>query len=172
MILGQSQSPAHRSFAEAVLILVHRGNKIDPHQEIAHIRQSLATLEAFVIRSGVAPPSSASPVVTFKKPPTPLPLPPDAEGPSGKSVPGMLAQEGQGGLYAGPTSMVTHFLGFKSADQRESKDDSSGDEVLRSNNDTPPLSSSQSCAYDDDLLTLLPQLEIIDGKYFYLPGRL
>ena len=143
-------------------MLVRSGSKIDPHQEIAHIRQSLATLEAFVVRSGVAPPPSSSPTVAFKKPPTPLPVPPDSEGSTGKSVPGMLAQEGQGGLFAGPTSMVTHLLGLKSADQRENRDDSSGDEVVRPD-DPPATSGNQSCAYDDDLLALLPQLEIIDG---------
>lgn len=161
MILGQSLI-SEIMFGSSANAGTRSGSKIDPHQEIAHIRQSLATLEAFVIRSGVAPPTSSSPTVSFKKPPTPLYAPPDSDGSSSKSVPGMLAQEGQGGFYAGPTSMVTHLLNFKSADQREGRDDGSGDEVVRSNDD-PPISGEQSCAYDDDLLALLPQLEIIDG---------
>ncbi|KAI5124760.1 hypothetical protein M0805_005394 [Coniferiporia weirii] len=147
----------------------HRGNKIDPHHEIAHIRQSLATLEAFIIRSGTAPPSSSGSSSTSKAAGSHVQVPHTnvASGvgePPGKSVPGMLAQKGHGGLYAGPTSMVTHLLGFKSSEHRESKDaDNSGDDSARSGDEATASAHDQSRTYDDDLLALLPQLHIIDG---------
>ena len=88
-----------------------------------------------------------------------------------KSAPGMLAQKGQGGLYAGPTSMVTHFLSVKSAsgEGREGEGGSNrppfafdaADDTVNPDLEQPRLQ------YDDDLLTLLPQLHIIDGLVDY-----
>ncbi|THH12360.1 hypothetical protein EW145_g79 [Phellinidium pouzarii] len=126
----------------------HRGNKIDPHQEIAHIRQSLSTLETFITRSGTAPPTSAVSSNAIKSsihvqtPPTNLGTDVD-EAPS-------------------PTSMVTHLLNFKS-EQREGKDADNSDDSARSSDEATTLNLDQSRAYDDDLLQLLPQLHIIDG---------
>lgn len=81
----------------------------------------------------------------------------------------MLAQKGQGGLYAGPTSMVTHFLSVKSA-SNEGRDGEGG-------SNRPPFDSADESVdaiqeqprlqYDDDLLTLLPPLHIIDGLVDY-----
>ena len=77
----------------------------------------------------------------------------------------MLNQKGQGGLYACPTSMVTHLLSFKSPEQREGKEDDGGDSARSGDESTLHL-QEQNRSYDDDLLALLPQLHIIDGSFF------
>lgn len=151
------------------------GTKIDPHHEIARIRHSLATLEAYVIRGGASTSSTqqAPPLATRRE----LSIAPtmkseaEADDVLEKSAPGMLAQKGQGGLYAGPTSMVTHFLSVKSV-SGEARDGEGG-------SNRPPFDSADDAAnpdqqqqqprlqYDDDLLTLLPPLHIIDGLVDY-----
>lgn len=88
----------------------------------------------------------------------------DSDDMSSKSAPGMLAQEGQGGLYAGPTSMVTHLLSFKS--DRESRDA----EKKNGNATEPQSASEQIRPYDNDLLEMLPQLHIIDGEHVSCRG--
>ncbi|KAL5530271.1 hypothetical protein ACEPAF_6528 [Sanghuangporus sanghuang] len=147
----------------------NRSSKIDPHHEIAHIRQSLASLEAYIVRSGTGPAYSSAPSSSVPQGPSPSDsvekLTSDAHETSNKSVPGMLNHKGQGGLYAGPTSMVTHLLSFKSPEQREGRDvDNSGDDSTRSSDEgSAPNLNDQTRSYDNDLLELLPQLHIIDG---------
>ena len=142
----------------------HRGSKTDPHSEIAHIRQSLASLESYLVRTGLSrgnPPSVPVPSVNHHRDPPAIQIPPplstDSDDLSNKSAPGMLAQEGQGGLYAGPTSMVTHLLSFKA--DRESRDG----EKKSATTSEPQSASEQIRPYDNDLLEMLPQLHIIDG---------
>lgn len=140
------------------------------------MRHSLATLESYIIRGGAngapvpAPPSATSRGTSIPPPATDRPKPEldSINGTSHKSVPGMLAQKGLGGLYAGPTSMVTHLLSFKSTDgQRNAEDaDHRGDDSGRSG-DEGPSGEPQSRNYDDDLLALLPQLHIIEGLVDY-----
>lgn len=132
------------------------------------MRQSLATLESFIVRTGTALPQSSASSNPHRhgssSEPPEKPLT-DGDEPPSKSVPGMLGQEGHGGLYAGPTSMVTHLLSFKSSDQREDKDIDNGDGSTRSSDEgPPPLLHDQSRTYDNDLLDMLPQLHIIDGE--------
>ena len=79
-----------------------------------------------------------------------------------KSAPGMLAQRGQGGLYAGPTAMVAHFLSVKSA-SNETRDGDGG--ASRSGDET--ADAPDRLQYDDDILNLLPPLHIIDGLIDY-----
>lgn len=154
-----------------------RGQKTDPHTEIAHIRQSLATLESFLVRTGTGrttttPASTTAPTAAVSSPSVndsqkphrdrqntnaaqnPPPST-ESEESNTKWAPGMLGHEG--GLYAGPTSMVTHLLSFKS--DRDSRDA----ERKSSNGSEIHPSSEQIRPYDDDLLQLLPQLHIIDG---------
>lgn len=178
MITGQLLSLLSPFLHQPRADFLQSGNRIDPHHEIARIRHSLATLEAYVIRGGgqtstqPAPSSSTYRSESVPAPPVP-PLPdpqaqatkvdPDAENMSDKSVPGMLAHKGQGGLYAGPTSMVTHLLSFKSADSSKEGDDDQRMDDGRAASDSAPRPSS----YDDDLLALLPPLHIIDGLVDY-----
>jgi hypothetical protein len=89
----------------------------------------------------------------------------DGDDSSNKSAPGALGQEG-GGLYTGPTSSLTALLSFKSERQDSRESENRSPEVQE------PLSGSELRPYDDDLLQLLPQLHIIDGKSFLPPGVL
>ena len=171
MTTGSFLYTLFRPRLHALIARSPRSSKIDPHHEIAHIRQSLASLEAYIVRSGTGPAYSSGPSnsVPPQGPPTSdaaEKLTSDAHETSNKSVPGMLNSKAQGGLYAGPTSNVTHLLSFKSPEQRESRDaDNSGDDSTRSSDEgTAPHLNDQTRSYDNDLLELLPQLHIIDGE--------
>lgn len=129
---------------------------MDPRQEIARIRHSLALLEShFNHTSG---PSTA---------PWPSPLDPSPrafkqESPdhphSSDFAPAMLAQPrtGNGGMYAGPTSAATHFAAVKSE-----SDESGTDDDGHSLASEPPPSPIQD-GQDFDLLSSLPDFALVD----------
>ena len=157
------------------LIIKNRGLKTDPHTEIAHIRQSLATLESFLVRTGTGRTTTTTAAAAHgandhhqnhreRQDLAAIHIPPphstESDDISNKSAPGMLGQEQMGGLYAGPTSMVTHLLSFKS--DRDSRDA----ERKSTSGSQPQSASEQIRPYDDDLLQLLPQLHIIDGTCY------
>lgn len=177
MISGELHSSSNPPHFSRLLTDKSSGNRIDPHHEIARIRHSLATLEAYVIRGGGHAPPQPQPAPAHRSESVtapPIPSLPDHQGPSttsepelddmpDKSVPGMLAQKTKGGLYAGPTSMVTHLLSFKSENSREGEDMDQRLDDSRENDD----STSRPSTYDDDLLAMLPPLHIIDGLVDY-----
>ncbi|KAJ7638442.1 fungal-specific transcription factor domain-containing protein [Roridomyces roridus] len=136
--------------------------RIDPAQEIARLRHSISLLEAYVFptqpRSHAARRSDTSPVVPKKES-----VDPDMTDKNPPTAPGMLGQ-GQGGLYAGPTSAATHLL-LSHPDARNSEDtDSRQASQDRSSDD---LASTVNHEYDRDLLALLPSVDIIDSLINY-----
>ncbi|TDL29801.1 hypothetical protein BD410DRAFT_780293 [Rickenella mellea] len=146
-----------------------RTNRIDPHHEIARMRQSLATLEAHLLRAG--PPQAvtthAVPTSRAGSPPPPIAKqePESDTIPDTSNPPGML-QRPAGGFYIGPTSAKSHFLNF--SDKSDSRD--SDDAQDRNSSDDQRSDFSQSDmqrGYDDDLLAHLPALHIIDGLVDY-----
>ena len=85
-----------------------QSSKIDPTQELARIKQSIAALESHILHSTPKPIHVAPPLYISE---------PLAKGQhtkegvgDGRSVPGMLAPTAQGGLYTGPTSAATHLM--------------------------------------------------------------
>ena len=83
------------------------------------------------------------------------------------AVPGVLAEKGKGGFYAGPTSTATLLFSLKAAtDAREVTDEL---ERTSLDTDTEDSQTDISRGYDDDLLAQLPAIHIIDGLVdFYL----
>ena len=103
---------------------------VDPSVEFARVRNALTALEAYIY--GQSPTSSRPPISNYPSEVTPrqsiVPQPsaydfpssqsPDAEGTLHEkdksedvdmaSAPGMLGQQASGGLYAGPTSAMSH----------------------------------------------------------------
>ncbi|KAL5512772.1 hypothetical protein ACEPAG_3038 [Sanghuangporus baumii] len=147
----------------------HRRNGIDPHNEIARIRQSVATLEAYVIRgvTARAADASASSAKSSRREPTSSQLhnsvkqEPD---PDALAVPGMLAERGKGGFYAGPTSTATLLYSLKN-DARDGNDETERGSTGDSEADDAPTDISRG--FDDDLLAQLPAIHVIDGLVDY-----
>ena len=84
--------------------------RIDPAQEIARLRHSISLLEAYVFpnqknNSLLRRSSDAAAFLVPKK----EAVDPDMND-KGSAAPGMLAGQGQGALYAGPTSAATHLM--------------------------------------------------------------
>ncbi|KAJ7499349.1 fungal-specific transcription factor domain-containing protein [Mycena latifolia] len=139
--------------------------RIDPAQEIARLRHSISLLEAYVFPSQRSYPaaarrgSEATPVVPKKET-----IDPDiSEKLHPPTAPGMLGSQGQGGLYAGPTSAATHLL-LSHPDARGSEDSDSRQESQDRNSDDLNTMSQE---YDRDLLAVLPSIDIIDGLIAY-----
>lgn len=85
--------------------------RIDPAQEIARLRHSISLLEAYVFpahrnQSGQAHRRTADSASLI----TPKKENPESSVEGKGAAPGMLGSQGQGGLYAGPTSAATHLL--------------------------------------------------------------
>jgi len=85
--------------------------RIDPAQEIARMRHSLSLLETYVFpnqRASISTrrPSEVPAFIVPKKESVDYDVSPDKD----SAAPGMLAGQGQGGLYAGQTSVATHLL--------------------------------------------------------------
>lgn len=145
-----------------------RVNGIDPHNEIARMRQALAALESYVIRGpgARAVSSAASKGLCAPDGGTnhALKHEPDSEA---LTVPGVLAEKGKGGFYAGPTSTATLLFSLKAAtDVREVTDDY---ERISLETDSEDTQTDISRGFDDDLLAQLPAIHIIDGLVdFYL----
>ncbi|KAH8104985.1 hypothetical protein DFH11DRAFT_1836297, partial [Phellopilus nigrolimitatus] len=157
----------------------HRRNGIDPHNEIARMRQSLATLEAYVIRGSRssdphAPGSAAASART--------PLVRDGSGGSAAlkleqhdaDLPGVLAEKGRGGFYAGPTSTATLLFSLKAGSgagaregsaEHEHEHDASGSGGGADSDFAGPTDVSRG--FDDDLLAALPAIHVIDGLVDY-----
>lgn len=153
-------------------------NGVDPHGEIARMRQSLATLESFIIRGPNASARASASArqdtrksVERKDEPPPEPL-------SDNAVPGMLGEGKRGGFYAGPTSTATLLYSLRAAnDQRDGS--ATGDDIVKPDSTAMDDASANGAAagsgggggaptdiargYDDDLLALLPAIHIIDG---------
>ncbi|KAF8974707.1 fungal-specific transcription factor domain-containing protein [Flammula alnicola] len=139
----------------------HHFTRIDPAQEIARLRHSISLLEAYVFpnQRNTVPQRRASDVPSFVVPKKEY-IDPDVVGEKSSTAPGMLGTQGQGGLYAGPTSAATHLL----IEGRESDDsDSRHTSQDRVGEDFPAMTQE----YDRDLLALLPPLEVIDGLIEY-----
>ncbi|RXW24597.1 hypothetical protein EST38_g1209 [Candolleomyces aberdarensis] len=123
--------------------------------EIARLRHSISLLEAYVFPAhrnqtqAHRRASDAASLIVPKKENV------EAEG-EGKTAPGMLGGQVQGGLYAGPTSAATHLLiNDKSGDSDEAE---SRHHSQDRTDDFPG-----TVEYDRDLLAMLPSLEVIDG---------
>lgn len=131
------------------------------------MRQSLATLEAFIIRGAQG--SSQGVTLNTPRPDSALPhnsnVDADDDGRPGNSIPGVLDRKDQGGLYAGPTSAATHLLTFRSL--KDNKDNHANDDSSRSADESGPESSflgqEPGRGDDADLCNMLPELHIIDG---------
>ncbi|KZT26906.1 hypothetical protein NEOLEDRAFT_1161830 [Neolentinus lepideus HHB14362 ss-1] len=144
-----------------------RRTGVDPYQEFARIRHSLAVLETLIhsdySRAAAAPPGADSigcyPATT---PTTELVAPfpsihqpkkePNDSDQQKRTVPGML---GQGCLYAGPTSVATNLV---LSESRQSSEE---------NAEPAALSALPGHDYDSDLLSDLPGVEVIDGLVEY-----
>ncbi|KAI5116072.1 hypothetical protein M0805_002918 [Coniferiporia weirii] len=154
-----------------------RRHGIDPHNEIARMRQSLATLEAYVIRGARASDSVSSAkdrrASSAREPGGNngnggggLKREPDGDA-DALAVPGMLAEKGRGGFYAGPTSTATLLFSLRAAgDARDGSDDveRSGGSSDASEDDAP---TDVARGFDDDLLAQLPAIHVIDGLVDY-----
>ncbi|KAJ7087254.1 fungal-specific transcription factor domain-containing protein [Mycena belliarum] len=136
--------------------------RIDPAQEIARLRHSISLLEAYVFPAQRNYPparrgSETTPVVPKKEA-----VDPDiSEKLHPPTAPGMLGSQGQGGLYAGPTSAATHLL--PQSDSRGSDDSGSRQTSQEHSDDLAAMSQE----YDRDLLAVLPPIDIIDGLIAY-----
>ncbi|EJC98892.1 uncharacterized protein FOMMEDRAFT_113458 [Fomitiporia mediterranea MF3/22] len=154
----------------------YRRNGIDPHNEIARMRQSLATLEAYVVRGPSSRPAELSSASSSKDRNT-LPkrdnlggvLKQEADA-DAMAVPGMLAERGKGGFYAGPTSAATLLYSLKTAnDARDGNEDAERASASGSNadSDVDDVPTDISRGFDDDLLAQLPAIHVIDGLVDY-----
>ncbi|KAG7096594.1 hypothetical protein E1B28_004013 [Marasmius oreades] len=149
----------------------HHYNRVDPAAEFARLRHSLNLLESYIYpnnkNSLQSLPHSTpnrhrqstidSGFLAPKKEPVDLDM-------NDKSniTPGMLGPQTQGGLYAGPTSVPSHFM---STDQpRGSDEDSDSRQSQERIEDFP---QNTSVEYDRDLLGMLPSIDVIDGLISY-----
>ncbi|KAF8076015.1 fungal-specific transcription factor domain-containing protein [Lyophyllum atratum] len=130
-------------------------SRIDPAQEINRLRHSISLLEAYIFpaqRNHVPPhrrPSDASSLIPKKEM-----IDPEV-GEKPPTAPGMLGTQGQGGLYAGPTSAATHLM---LNEPRGSEDSDSRQQSQDHIEDFPTMTPE----YDRDLLAMLPAIEVID----------
>ncbi|KAJ6567296.1 fungal-specific transcription factor domain-containing protein [Mycena vulgaris] len=139
--------------------------RIDPAQEIARLRHSISLLEAYVFPNQrsytAARRGSEATAVVPKKEAIDLDISEKLQPPT---APGMLGSQGQGGLYAGSTSVAIHLLpshpdlrGSEDSDSsRPASQDPSSDDL-----------TAMSHEYDRDLLAALPSVDIIDGLIAY-----
>ncbi|KAF8639937.1 hypothetical protein AX17_001187 [Amanita inopinata Kibby_2008] len=132
--------------------------RIDPAQEIARLRHSISLLEAYVFphhrnnnSSLNRRPSEAPSLVTPKKEVFDSDITD-----KNNAAPGMLGDQVQGGLYAGPTSAATHLLMSEPrADEPDARHGQDHEEF--------------PATYDHDLLTMFPPLNVADGliRYYF-----
>ena len=123
-------------------------------------------MEAFVIRGShltARTPTNASSAAL-----EPVKQELDTDALPDNAAPGMLAEKGKGGFYAGPTSTATLLYSLKTAnDARDGEDipdrigSHSGDER------TDDSAVDVQRGVDDDLLQMLPAVHIIDGLIDY-----
>ncbi|KAG6919321.1 hypothetical protein DXG01_007454 [Tephrocybe rancida] len=130
--------------------------RVDPAQEINRLRHSISLLEAYIFpaqRNHTAPHRRASDASSL----VPKKETIDADVLE-KTVPapGMLGTQGQGGLYAGPTSAATHLLMNETA--RGSEESDSRQQSQEHAEEFPTMTPE----YDRDLLAMLPAIEVID----------
>ncbi|CDO74144.1 hypothetical protein BN946_scf185043.g194 [Trametes cinnabarina] len=178
----------------AVLLLcAQRRAPLDPALEFARIRQSLSLIESHVYQHN--PPSRQSAHGYTSEAlrrssyiPSQGPYDrhtPDTDGGAsvqGKredaevtSTPGMLGRQASGGLYAGPTSAVSHLISVSDRDDSDNND-------RPSSPSSPPLTNCTSVdggehsvnvtsgstgVWDHDLIAALPPVPIIDGLVQY-----
>ncbi|KAI0786459.1 hypothetical protein C8Q75DRAFT_771832 [Abortiporus biennis] len=193
---GQDQDPNTRSDE-------NQQNRTDPGIEINNIRRSLSLLESYIYQPSNPrlpnslpahlPSSTLGP--STRPPPHPHPQPdtyapneylkePPEQDTAAKSrmphisnAPGMLGQQGSGGLYSGPTSAVSHLM---TASENEESDPPEAQSSLidrpysdmnvgtsSSTRATTPSNMISRVPYDDDLLALLPPTHIVDGLIEY-----
>ncbi|KAI0356673.1 hypothetical protein OH77DRAFT_1400488, partial [Trametes cingulata] len=170
-----------------------RRTPLDPAAEFSRIRQSLTLLEAHIYQHQ---PASRPPLHGYATEPlrrSSLSSPqgiydrqsPDIEGTSPikeksedadmTSTPGMLGRQGSGGLYAGPTSAVSHLISVSDRDDSDHNDrpssPSSPPSTTRTSADggdsAVNVMSGSSGVWDHDLITSLPPVAIIDGLIQY-----
>ncbi|PFH52563.1 hypothetical protein AMATHDRAFT_1965 [Amanita thiersii Skay4041] len=131
--------------------------RIDPAQEFARMRHSISLLEAYVFphnrnnNTVVHRRPSEAPQITAKK----EIIEPDIAD-KGHHAPGMLGNQVQGGLYAGPTSAATHLL------MTDHRSDDAESRQSQEHEDFP-------ATYDHDLLTMFPPLNVVDEliRYYF-----
>ncbi|KLO14791.1 hypothetical protein SCHPADRAFT_902932 [Schizopora paradoxa] len=135
---------------------------IDPHNEIARMRQSIASLEALFIRGNFNAQESSSTAPQTRSGSTPLDsnIKQETDGDPllSNPTPGLLAEKGRGGLYAGPTSTATLLYSLRNFNDSRDADDSP---------EIEEVPSEGSHNFDEDLLSLLPAIHIIDGLLDY-----
>ncbi|KAI9063445.1 hypothetical protein FKP32DRAFT_1651128 [Trametes sanguinea] len=184
---GQDGDPAFRGPVD------QQRAPVDPAVEFARIRQSLSLIESHVYQHN--PPSRQSahgfPSEALRRP-SYIPSQgvydrqsPDLDGSASAkektedvdvtSTPGMLGRQASGGLYAGPTSAVSHLISVSDRDDSDNND--------RPSSPSPPPSTARTSAdagengvnvtsgstdeWDHDLITALPPVPIIDGLIQY-----
>ncbi|KAI0363727.1 hypothetical protein BV20DRAFT_1057809 [Pilatotrama ljubarskyi] len=166
---------------------------LDPAAEFSRIRQSLTLIEAHVYQNQPLPRPSLHGYAAEPLRRSSLSSPhghydrqsPDVEGTSPikeksedtdmTSTPGMLGRQGSGGLYAGPTSAVSHLISASDRDDSDHNDrpssPSSPPSTARTSADGGDsalnVMSGSSGVWDHDLITALPPVAIIDGLIQY-----
>ncbi|KAI0751252.1 hypothetical protein C8Q80DRAFT_561406 [Daedaleopsis nitida] len=176
----------------AVLVVcAQRRTPVDPAAEFSRIRQSLALLESHVYQQPVPrQPSTPYSPEALRRPSfsshalsydshAPSRASPDPEGSMldkeqsedvvMTSTPGMLGQQASGGLYAGPTSAASHLINTSDRDDLEQN--------ARTSSPAPSTSPSRTLSegvettmtgeFDQDLISQLPHIPIIDGLIQY-----
>ncbi|KAG6866009.1 hypothetical protein C0991_009681 [Blastosporella zonata] len=142
-------------------------DRVDPAQEINRLRHSISLLEAYIFpaqRNHTGPHRRASDASSL----IPKKEAIDAEVIE-KTVPapGMLGSQGQGGLYAGPTSAATHLLMVRPfqypvlGPENEPRGSEESDSRQQSQEHTEEF-PAMTPEYDRDLLATLPAIEVID----------
>ena len=159
-----------------------RHGGLDPHGEIARMRQSLATLESYIIRGPNATTRTPTSARHDARKSIDRKDEPPSESLAENAVPGMLGEGKRGGFYAGPTSTATLLYSLRAAtDQRDGS--ANGDDVIKTDgsgssslldgdgagtngnsvNGSSGAPTDIARGFDDDLLALLPAIHIIDG---------
>lgn len=124
--------------------------RIDPAQEFGRLRHSISLLEAYIF-----PQHRNNPALHKRPSETPAHVTPKKEAveingiDKHQAAPGLLSNQVQGGLYAGPTSAVTHLI----------SNEPRLDDIDRRSQDQEEFPAT----YDNDLLAMFPPLEIADG---------
>ncbi|KAL7282029.1 hypothetical protein ACG7TL_003496 [Trametes sanguinea] len=171
----------------------NRRAPVDPAVEFARIRQSLSLIESHVYQHNPPSRQSAHSFASeaLRRPsyiPSQGPYDrhsPDLDGSASAkektedvdvtSTPGMLGRQASGGLYAGPTSAVSHLISVSDRDDSDNND--------RPSSPSSPPSTTRTSAdggehgvnvapgstgeWDHDLITALPPVPIIDGLIQY-----
>ncbi|OSD01799.1 hypothetical protein PYCCODRAFT_1412051 [Trametes coccinea BRFM310] len=184
---GQDGDPAFRGPVD------QQRAPVDPAVEFARIRQSLSLIESHVYQHNPPSRQSAHSFASeaLRRPsyiPSQGPYDrhsPDLDGSASAkektedvdvtSTPGMLGRQASGGLYAGPTSAVSHLISVSDRDDSDNND--------RPSSPSSPPSTTRTSAdggehgvnvapgstgeWDHDLITALPPVPIIDGLIQY-----